>query len=138
MTRQADDVTRFSERLRETVMVLATLRAVAAAGLPGTRLLGPVRSDDIIRAVDARMPLEEDWPGRVGDHYPLSLYARRDWRDGVPPDEVLMGVLDCAMRWQDDAVIVGPLRAGELRDALLHVLTGNHPEPETASPEAGS
>ncbi len=116
--------TRFSPKLRDTVMVLATLRAVAASGNPAIRLLGNVRCDDIIRSVDELMPLDEYWPGQTGTIKPTQIYMRQDWRDGQPADIVLMGVLTCAMHWERDATIAGPLLAGELADAVYHCLTG--------------
>jgi len=116
--------THFDEQNRQTVMVLSTLRAVAASCMPATRLLGNIRCDDIIRSVDERMPLDEFWPGETQDINPAHIYMRRDWRDGAPSDEVLMGVFTCALYHHRDASLAGPLRAGEMQDALYHVLPG--------------
>jgi len=116
--------THFNEQHRQTVMVLATLRAVAASCTPATRLLGNIRCDDIMRAVDALMPLDEFWPGETQDINPAHIYMRQDWRDGVPVDEVMMGVFTCSLHHQRDANLAGPLNAGEVQDACYHVLTG--------------
>lgn len=127
--------TGFTPKLRETIMVLATLRAAAASHSPGTRLLGNIRCDDIMKSVDALMPLDECWPGETHDLDPSSLYVRRDWRDGSAPDIVMMGILDCALKWVPDANIVGPLRAGEIVSAAYHVLTGrDFPDPNSDVP----
>jgi len=114
----------FDARKRETVMVLATVRAVAAACDPATRLIGNIRCDDIIRAIDELIPLEEYYPATTLEIDPMKLYCRHDWRDGARADEVLMGLLTCAMNWEDDATIIGPLRAGEVAGAMYHALTG--------------
>lgn len=116
--------THFDEQHRQTVMVLATLRAVAASCTSATRLLGNIRCDDIMRAVDALMPLDEFWPGETQDIKPNHIYMRHDWRDGAPVDEVMMGVFACSLHHQRDANLAGPLNAGEVQDAVYHVLTG--------------
>lgn len=126
--------TEFSDDHRTTIMTLATLRAVAVSHGPATRLLGPVRCDDLIRAVDDLIPLEEGWPGRTREIAPLHLYSRRPWRDGQPSEEVLMGVLECAMHWAPEAQIAGPLYAGEIAGAAYHVLTGQRLD-RAATPE---
>jgi hypothetical protein len=118
------DATRFSPLMRSTVMTLATLRAVAASCDPGVRLLANIRCDDIIRAVDELMPLDEYWPGETQHIERNHLYVRHDWKDGQASDIVLMGVMNAAMHHVPDSPIVGPLFAGEIASATYHVLTG--------------
>lgn len=116
--------TEFEPEKKASLMVLATIRAVAAACSPETRLIGPVRCDDIIRSIDDMLPLDEFYPGQTQEIDPLNIYMRRDWRDGVISEEVMMGIFACASNWEDDAVIIGPLTAREVKDATFYILTG--------------
>ena len=116
--------TEFSPEIRETVMVLATIRAVAAACEPGCRLVGSVRCDDICRAVDELIPLDGEWPGQTRTIPPVNLKLPARWQDGAAPRTVLTGVLDCALGWVPDARLIGPLTAGEVAKVTYHVLTG--------------
>lgn len=118
------DPVNFSKTLKETIMVISTLRAVAAACDPGVRLFANIRCDDIIRSIDEMMPLEEFYPGRVGKREPHHIYTRRDWRDGLPAEEVMMGIFDASRCHMSDALMAGPLLAGEVLNASFHLLTG--------------
>lgn len=128
--------TEFEPEKKASLMVLATIRAVAAACSPGTRLIGPIRCDDITRSIDDMLPLDEFWPGSTRDIDPLKIYMRHDWRDGVISEEVMMGIFTCASNWEDDAVIIGPLTAREVKDAAFYTLTGLDLEEYRASRSA--
>jgi hypothetical protein len=119
-----NDAVNFTPLMRSTVMTLSTLRAVAASCDPGVRLLASIRCDDIIRAIDALMPLDEFWPGETLKLNQNELFTRHDWRDCQSPQNVLMGVLDAASRHVEESPIVGPLLAGEIVDATYHTLRG--------------
>jgi hypothetical protein len=122
------DAVNFSDELKQTVMVLSTIRAVAHACSPATRLIGNIRCDDIIRSIDELMPLDEFWPGQTRSIKPTHIYCRHDWRDGVSADEVMMGLFAVSMNWQGDALLIGPLTAKEVQEATFHVLTGQNLE----------
>ena len=115
---------KFNAAQRETVMVLATIRAIAASCTPATRLIGNLRCDDLVRAMDEMMPLDEDMPGKTPNIDMFTLYSAGIAQDGAPAVQVLASLMGYAMQWKADATIIGPLRADEVASAVYSALGG--------------
>ena len=130
---------KFNVAQRNTVMVLATIRAIAASCTPAVHLIGNLRCDDLVRAIDELIPLDEDMPGKTPNIDMLALYSSiysyKIVQNGAPAAQILANLMFCATRWEKDAVIIGPLRADEVTSAVFSALGGKDPQKLDIGPE---
>ena len=118
----------FNAAQRETIMVLATIRAIAASCAPTVRLIGNLRCDDLVRSIDELMPLDEDMPGKTLNIDVFTINPNRIVQDGAPSVQILTNLMNCALRWEGDATIIGPLQADEVASAVFFTLGGKVPQ----------
>lgn len=104
------------------VATLALVRACAASWNAEARIIGNLHACDILRAIDATLPLldGELEPWRSVPDLPDSAGPVPD---GAPPEEVLAYLLVCALRWSPEARIIGTVTAGEIRAAVLQIMS---------------